>query len=191
MTIEPEKAVVRAQVRAALQALTDEKRRAASAAVCRHLRQTIFQTAQTLLFYAPLPGEVDVWPLLKAALASGKTVSLPRFDAATGKYEARVLGRRAGEMVVGAFGIREPSARCSLLAPARADWILVPGLAFDQRGQRLGRGRGYYDRLLLEIAGRRCGVAFDQQVLAVVPSEPHDLRMNALVTPTRGVQPLG
>jgi 5-formyltetrahydrofolate cyclo-ligase len=61
----------------------------------------------------------------------------------------------------------------------------VPGLAFDRFGRRLGRGRGFYDRLLAEIPGQRCGVAFDQQILEALPTEPHDSQMHALATPAR------
>ena len=67
----------------------------------------------------------------------------------------------------------------------RLDLVLVPGVAFDLNGRRLGRGKGYYDRLLAEFEGWTCGVAFDQQVVEAVPSEPHDMRLTCLVTPTR------
>lgn len=190
MNIEREKAALRARVRAALQAMSEPERREGSAVVCRHLRERVLPVARTLLFYAPLPGEVDVWPVLEEALVSGLTVALPRFDAATGRYEARVLGS-AADVVAGSFGIREPLACCPKLEPPCADWILVPGLAFDVQGGRLGRGKGYYDRLLLEIRGTRCGVAFEQQVLPGLPGDPHDVRMDALVTPTRWIQPPG
>lgn len=190
MNLEREKAALRAQVRVLLRTMSDANQREASAAVCRALRERVLPDARTILFYAPLVGEVDVWPALEEALASGLTVALPRFDAATGRYEARVLRRSAADVVAGPFGIREPPAHCSKLEPASADWILVPGLAFDVHGGRLGRGRGYYDRLLLEVHGRRCGVAFEQQILPALRCAPHDLRMNALVTPARGIQPL-
>ncbi len=190
MSVERAKAALRAQVRASLRAMSEAQRRGASTAVCQCLRERVLPAARTLLFYAPLPGEVDVWPVLEQALASGLTVALPRFDAATGRYEARVLDSAAG-VVAGPFGVREPPARCPKLEPSRADWILVPGLAFDVQGGRLGRGKGYYDRLLLEIRGRRCGVAFEQQVLPALPGKPHDARMDALVTPARWIQPPG
>ena len=62
--------------------------------------------------------------------------------------------------------------------------ILVPGLAFDLRGGRLGRGRGYYDRFLAGATGLRVGVCFEDQIVADVPLEPHDLRMDFVVTPS-------
>jgi 5-formyltetrahydrofolate cyclo-ligase len=68
------------------------------------------------------------------------------------------------------------------------DLILVPGLAFDLRGHRLGRGKGYYDQLLRGLGGITCGVAFDQQIVAGIPVEPHDVRVNRVLTPTRWIQ---
>jgi 5-formyltetrahydrofolate cyclo-ligase len=66
--------------------------------------------------------------------------------------------------------------------------ILVPGVAFDLRGGRLGRGRGYYDRLLSGLQGYRCGVAFDEQIVDRVPLEPHDASLNCILTPSRWVE---
>jgi 5-formyltetrahydrofolate cyclo-ligase len=184
-----QKAAIRAQVRAGLEALSDSERATASAEVCRRLKQqAIWQRARAVLFYAPLAGEVDVWPLATEAIASGKQVALPRFDASAGKYAAHLVGDSVHDLVIGRFGIREPSPRCARLATGRADLILVPGVAFDLRGNRLGRGRGYYDRLLEEFAGPRCGVAFDQQIVAGLPREAHDLRMDMIVTPTRWLE---
>jgi 5-formyltetrahydrofolate cyclo-ligase len=66
--------------------------------------------------------------------------------------------------------------------------ILVPGVAFDLHGGRLGRGKGYYDRLLKELRGTTCGVAFDQQVVEAIPVEPHDVRLDHVLTPTRWIE---
>jgi 5-formyltetrahydrofolate cyclo-ligase len=65
------------------------------------------------------------------------------------------------------------------------DLILVPGIAFDEGGRRIGRGKGYYDRLLTHVRGLKCGVAFDCQVETDLPSESHDISVDALLTPTR------
>jgi len=63
--------------------------------------------------------------------------------------------------------------------------ILIPGIAFDLHGRRLGRGKGFYDRLLTEIRGVKCGIAFDEQIVEKIPVEPHDVRMDFILTPTR------
>ena len=88
------------------------------------------------------------------------------------------------ELSPGRFGILEPSAEAPVPS---GGWniIIVPGVAFDRNGGRLGRGRGYYDRFLAQHREVfRAGVCFDEQVIASVPCESHDLRMDALVTPS-------
>jgi 5-formyltetrahydrofolate cyclo-ligase len=89
---------------------------------------------------------------------------------------------------LGHFGIREPETRCARLTSGKLDLILVPGVAFDLRGGRLGRGKGYYDRLLRELRGTTCGVAFEEQIVGEIPVEPHDVRLKFLLTPTRWIQ---
>ncbi len=90
------------------------------------------------------------------------------------------------QLAPGRFGILEPPPVASLCVDvAEAEIILVPGLAFDAEGHRLGRGRGYYDAILEKTSAdcRRIGVAFDLQIVARVPAERHDQRVNAIVTP--------
>jgi len=63
--------------------------------------------------------------------------------------------------------------------------IIVPGVGFDPQGNRLGRGRGFYDRLLVDVNGIKCGIAFDRQVTESIPTETHDARMDYIITPSR------
>jgi 5-formyltetrahydrofolate cyclo-ligase len=65
------------------------------------------------------------------------------------------------------------------------DLVLVPGMAFDSSGNRLGRGQGFYDRLLAETSGVKCGVGYDFQLLEKIPAEPHDAKVDFILTPTR------
>ena len=88
-------------------------------------------------------------------------------------------------MVSGRFGVREPGADCPLISLNQLDLILVPGVTFDLTGHRLGRGKGFYDRLLAGFCGHKCGVAFEAQIVAAVPAEPHDVLVNSILTPTR------
>jgi 5-formyltetrahydrofolate cyclo-ligase len=69
--------------------------------------------------------------------------------------------------------------------PNRLDFAIVPGVAFTLEGRRVGRGKGHYDRLLSSVGGVKCGVAFDEQIVEAIPVEPHDVRMDWIVTPTR------
>ena len=73
-------------------------------------------------------------------------------------------------------------------AQCLTDLILVPGVAFDLHGRRLGRGKGFYDQLLAAVRGTTCGVAFEQQMVREVPVEPHDIHLNSILTPTRWIE---
>jgi len=184
--IRSAKSALRAQVRARLKEIAATERAAASAQARSLLvRQRYWQEAKKILFYAPLPEELDMWPLVAEALGEGKTVALPRFGMAQGGYVACEVKDPAKELQVGRFDIREPLERCSEIPVNRLDFILVPGIAFDLQGRRLGRGKGYYDRLLAGAQGRACGVAFDCQIVSELPVEPQDVRVNCILTPTR------
>ena len=184
--IREAKRVLRKQVQAELKLMAPEARATGSAyARATLLSQPLWQKAQSVLLFAPLPEELDVWPLLAEALSAGKQVALPRFVAESQSYVACRIQDPETEIEVGHFGIREPGQQCACLASNRVDLILVPGVAFDLHGRRLGHGKGYYDMLLAEVSGTACGVAFEQQVVPEIPAEPHDVRMNCLLTPTR------
>jgi 5-formyltetrahydrofolate cyclo-ligase len=183
------KAELRKTIRAALERISPGTCSAASAKACALLkRQAIWNEAQTILFFAPLPEELDVWPLLGKCLAVKKICTLPAFDAATQTYSARRVVNLAADITTGKFGVREPVPNCAEIPLARFDLILVPGLAFDLYGRRLGRGRGFYDRLLAVARGTKCGVAFDEQIVSEVPAGPQDVRVNCLLTPTRWLE---
>ena len=180
------KPTLRARLRAELKAHSSASAASASAALCVRVRASpLWQTARAVLLFFPLPSEPDISPLLDEALASGKLLALPRFNATTNTYEPVQVRDLARELVTGPFGVREPTADCPLVTMNRLDLALVPGLGFDARGHRLGRGKGHYDRLLAGFPGRTVGVTFDFQVVAQVPAEPHDIVLDAVVTPTR------
>jgi len=90
--------------------------------------------------------------------------------------------------MTGPFNIREPKPDCAKVPFVDFDLVLVPGTAFDLRGNRLGRGMGFYDRLLAKIRGVKCGLGFDEQIAVEIPVEPHDVRMDFILTPTRCVK---
>jgi 5-formyltetrahydrofolate cyclo-ligase len=188
-TVQAQKASLRRGSRLRLEALPEQWRAEASRQACERLaRQSIWSEAATVLFYAPMGPELDVWPLVAEALANGKQVLLPRFTEASQTYQACRIADLAGDIAPGKFGIRESASHCEVLALNRLDLVLVPGLAFDPHGRRLGRGKGFYDRLLSAVRGVRCGVAFDEQLLPEVPAEPHDVLLNCILTPTRWIE---
>ncbi len=186
------KASLRRQVRVRLAAMAAAQRERDSARICEWLeRQEVWRRARAILFYAPMDQEPDIWPLLQAACRSDRMVALPRFDAVRQRYEAAVVRDAARDVVVGRFGIREPAAGCATVALGALDLVLVPGMAFDRRGFRLGRGGGYYDRLLAETGAIKCGVAFEEQLVEAVPAEPQDVPVDCIVTPCGWIEVSG
>lgn len=182
------KAALRREMRATLQKISPDARHSASAQLCARLKeQSFWRDAASVLFFAPMPDEADVWPLLEETLTGGKVVALPRFDPNDGDYAACRIHNPKGDIVAGQFGIREPRAACAEIALSRLNLVLVPGLAFDLNGRRLGRGRGFYDGMLAQVEGLKCGIALDEQVRETVPAGARDLPVDFILTPTRCV----
>lgn len=182
------KAQLRQEVQEVLRTIPAERVRELSRHACERLaRQPVWRQAASVFGFAPMAGELDIWPLIEAAWEMGKEVALPQFDPAIRAYRVcRVRG--AADLVLGHFGIREPAPDCPPAELKRLDLVLVPGVAFDSRGRRLGRGKGYYDRMLPATRGVLCGVAFDEQVVGEVPAAPHDASVSCILTPTRWIE---
>jgi 5-formyltetrahydrofolate cyclo-ligase len=183
------KAMLRREVRAALARISPEQRAAASESARNLLaRQRVWQEARSILFFAPTQEEVDIWPLLERALGAGKMAALPRFVRERASYTACRVHNLMEEVKPGNFNIREPVAGCAEVALNQLDLILVPGVAFDLHGRRLGRGKGFYDQMLATVRGTTCGVAFEEQIVSEVPIAPHDIHCNCILTPTRWIE---
>ena len=186
---QQEKAELRKQVREKLCLLSAAEREQASAqAVSLMKQQRAWISAKSILFYAPHREELDIWPLLLATLHKNRKAFLPRFESKVGSYCICEVRNPERDIQVGRYGIREPSEFCPPIALNPLDLVLVPGVAFDLHGRRLGRGKGYYDRLLDTVRGKTCGVAFDEQIVSRVPVEPHDVQLNCILTPTRWIE---
>ncbi|QXE90802.1 5-formyltetrahydrofolate cyclo-ligase [Geomonas subterranea] len=144
-----------------------------------------YQAARTLVLYAPIHHEVDTAAVAVAALASGKTLLYPAVAGHDLKF-CRVAA--LAELAPGKYGIPEPEGEgCD---PAEADLIVVPGVAFDLCGRRIGYGKGYYDRSLhrLEGSGKLVAFCYDFQLLQEIAGEPHDVTMDLIVTESRVVR---
>jgi 5-formyltetrahydrofolate cyclo-ligase len=182
-SVVAEKRELRRIVRERMDGLSIEAQSEKSKLVCDlFLRQEVFERSESILLYMPLAREVDVQLIFQRSLAEKKRVALPRFSPETGSYGAFFVGDKP--LVVGAFGILEP-AQDNPVPLNRLDLVVVPGVGFDSRGRRLGRGKGFYDRLLSEATGVKCGVCFDEQLLETIPVEPHDVGVDFLATPSR------
>lgn len=180
------KKALRRDLRQRLRAVAPEElRKAAECLVARLVDRPEWRAAGRVMLYAPMPEEPDVWPLAAMALQAGRKLALPRFDAVRGEYKAAQVTDLARDVVRGSFGIREPAAACPGWPLNELDFVLVPGLGFDALGRRLGRGKGYYDRLLNLASGTACGVAMDWQILPGIPVEPHDRGVDCILTPSR------
>ena len=182
----PAKPALRQHLRAALRGLSMEERAQGSAQIRQRLSaQPVWQAAKSILFFAPTVTEPDLWPLLTEALAQGRRATLLRHSPVTNSYLPCVIHDPVRDVTPGQFGIPEPAAHCPIIELKQLDFALVPGIGFTLDGGRLGRGQGYYDRLLSGLPGFKCGVAFDCQLAALIPMEPHDVRLNCILTPTR------
>lgn len=187
--LDQAKIAQREEVRQRLKTRLVSERATASQSLCGRLReQPCWVKAKAVLLFAPLPDEPDIGPLLAEALALGKTVALPGFLPEANTYTARRIIDPVRDLMVGRFGIREPADVSPEMELNQLDLVLVPGVAFDTHGNRLGRGKGFYDRLLAGVRGTKCGVAFDEQIVDAVPVGPQDIPLNCIVTPTRWIE---
>jgi 5-formyltetrahydrofolate cyclo-ligase len=174
-----EKAALRRRMLAERQALPADGRQRWSAAICRRVGGTpLFREAAHVVAYLPLGAEVDPTDAASHVLRSGRALYYPCDDGTVGIRRAYdVAGRSAAS-----------SADDQALSSGEHERLvfLVPGVAFDAAGARLGRGGGWYDRLLtrFERAGR-IGLAFDAQIVSRVPVDPWDARMDAVATESR------
>ena len=182
------KRALRERVLAARDSLPPEFRAAASIAIGAALaRREDFETASTVLLTLPFGSEWDTMPLLLTALERGKAVALPRVNATARSLELCRLSEPTRDVLPGYRGIPEPQSHCELIAADAIDWVLVPGVAFDAAGHRLGYGGGYYDRLLPQLrrdAARIAG-AYDIQLVDRVPSGSHDVPVHGVATELR------
>ena len=151
-------------------------------ACSRLMSDGLWRAAGTVLLYHPLPDEVDTSLLLDNALQTGKRVLLPKV--AGNDLELRIY--TPGSLQPGAYGIMEPTGEVFLPESYPSiDLAVLPGVAFDRHGVRLGRGKGYYDRLLPLLPNAyKMGICFPFQLLDHLPSEPHDVLMNEVVCGT-------
>lgn len=161
--------------------LTETEIAKKSARIAARLSAAAFyQNARTVMAYCSAFGEVDTVEVLARLWADGKKVYVPLCD--TTKQEAwpvQIAGM--SDLQPGAYGILEPRAgRCT--EPDTLDLILVPGIAFDRRGGRIGFGAGYYDKLLQYTQGCKVALAYDFQIVEDTFSQPHDVAMDCIIT---------
>lgn len=170
-----------------LAALTEPQVRAGSAAIWERLSLLPpMAGADWLLAYVSRVHEVDTRGLIQQLLAMGRHVCVPAFDETAQRYTVSEVRDFYADLAEGRFGILEPKREAvRAVGSDRLDVLLLPGLAFDEQGNRLGRGLGFFDRLLAEARGAKIALAHDFQVLKEVPVDAHDVRVDFIVTEKR------
>lgn len=176
-TSSMEKTEIRRKIKNMRQMLTDEEKLAAAASVFSQLEQTAaFMLADRILMYHSLPDEVSTHAFLRKWCGI-KKFFLPRVNG----VNLEILPYDEQRLELGSFHIEEPTGENTVPA-SEIELIVVPAVAFDRCGGRLGRGKGFYDRLLADTDATTIGVAYDFQLIDDVPSEPHDVPMDMVIT---------
>lgn len=163
-----------------------EVRAAASQAIAERLESLpAWRSARTVALYAAMGAEVATADLARRALLSGKRVVWPRLGTSGPAMEFAEC--TAAGLVAGVTRALEPPASAPAVSGREVDLVAVPGVAFDARGGRLGRGRGHYDATLARLprSAFRVGLAFESQIVQAVPAELHDELLDAVVTEAR------
>ena len=159
----------------------DQKSRVISKKLLEH---PDFRKAGIVCFYVSMPMEVDTHPLIEASLKMGKKVLVPLVDLENKELKLKEIRDLNKDLAPGTLGILEPAASTKTVDARDVECILVPGLAFDKRGHRLGRGGGFYDRLLSQMSSRvkKIALTFSFQVLPDIPLEDHDQTVDEVLT---------
>lgn len=180
---QAEKQRLRKSFRLIRDGIGDDVRAAANQAIYEQISgMESYRQARTILLYASFGSEVDTRHLIADCLSRNVRTVLPRVDKKEGKLVLyRILN--GSELRPGQFGIPEPvEDDGSLVEPADIDFALIPGVAFDRTGTRIGFGKGFYDRLLAGCPAVTAGLCFSVQLSENIPCEPHDRRVQLIVT---------
>lgn len=186
-----EKKRLRDTIIATRDAMSLDARLAASAiiidSVCG-LRE--YSRAKVVLAYMGFASEIATAALFARILADGKVAVLPRVDRAT-QTLALHSALSVADLETSKWGIQEPRADAPRISMREIEFVLIPGVAFDRDGNRLGYGRGFYDKLLLNAdpALARVAAAFSCQIVARVPTDAHDQKIDTIITETETIHP--
>lgn len=177
-----EKAEIRRQMRSMRRALSgEEQKRAADGVYAQIMRMESYRSARTVMAYAAVRGELSLERVTEHIRASGRRLALPRCGE-NGEMDACLVTERR-QLRQGAYGIWEPDEGCPIVPPEEIDLMLIPGTAFDRAGGRIGQGGGYYDRYIIKTRAVRVGICHGFALVNRIPTEKHDVLMDAVVTP--------
>ena len=172
---------IRSKILLRLKTQKEESRERKSKVILNKLFRTPgFKKAKIVMFYISFDGEVDTRKMIEKARRLGKIVAVPVCKQNETIYPA--LLSRNMLLRKGPYGVAEPAVKRRIYLP-KIDLVIVPGVAFDKRGNRLGRGKGCYDRLLKEVPSctPTLGLAFDFQILPSIPATTHDVSVKKVI----------
>jgi 5-formyltetrahydrofolate cyclo-ligase len=175
---------LRQQLRQKVASVSPEDLHQRSVQACSLLASTPeYRRAEVIMVFLSLPTEIDTTPLVLHAWRDSKRVLAPKVSWEQRRMLPTEIRSLSDDVSESPLGIREP-AQGVPFPVANIDMVIVPGLGFDTHGNRIGRGRGFYDRFLIhrDWRGIACGLAFEDQVVELVPMEAKDVPMNMLVT---------
>jgi 5-formyltetrahydrofolate cyclo-ligase len=149
-----------------------------------------FVEANITMLYISCPGEVTSRNIIKECFDYRKIVVLPAFDPQKFRIRLFKINNIEKDLKPGSRGILEPdTARCKSVPVECLDIVIIPGIAFDEKGGRIGSGEGYYDRFIpkLPITTRKVSIAFEDQIIPQVPMESHDKHVDIIITNERTI----
>ncbi len=183
--MKEQKAIVRQQVREHLSAISEDQHLQFSRRIVDHAQQFLSHRQLSVVgLFLPLRDEPDITPLIHWCLERGWGVALPWIAANANRMEMRAVRHLDRDVEPGPFGILQPRPVQQIVPPSELDYIFLPGRAFDLRGRRIGRGKGFYDRFLTRLRKEcvRVGIAFRVQVLDQIPSGQNDQSVDIIIT---------
>lgn len=181
------KQALRNQMRMVRGALPQSACEARSAEIRRRLFAVAeLERAATVLAFASIRNEVRTQPIIEEAWSAGKRVALPRVHG--DELRLHLIDAQT-PLALGAFSVPEPAEDDESIEPSEIDFALVPALAVDPRGYRIGYGGGYYDRLIPQLFNAcTCAVAYDFQMISEVPELPFDVSVDLVITDSRVIR---
>lgn len=196
-TIADQKRALRKLMVERRDSLTPSRRAQYSATITMQLlAMAAYQRAKTVMAYMSFGSEFDTSRFMEQVLRDGKNLALPRVDKINHALVIHQIDN-VSDVEVGVFGIREPRADAPLIDLSEIDFMLIPGLAFDRTGMRMGYGAGFYDQLLVRIAAvknaqtpqsTRVSAVFATQIVEAVPCTGHDQRIHFIITENEQIE---
>ncbi|WP_216830012.1 5-formyltetrahydrofolate cyclo-ligase [Alkalihalobacterium elongatum] len=177
------KNVIRTLIKNKLKEMTQEEYKSKSKKIFEQLCSTsLWKNATTVAITISRGNEVDTYPIIERAWREGKKIAVPKTYPETSEMVFFQI-KNFNELESTYFQLKEPiQTICVPVDKDQLDLILVPGVAFDKNGNRLGYGGGYYDRYLEDFRGETCALTFEQQLVDDIPLEPFDIPVQMIVT---------